>query len=118
MPLLETTIETRDEFKAMLSDNDGFIVLKFGAEWCPPCKQIDPLVESYMRKSPQNIKCMMLDVDECFDLYAYLKSKKIAKAIPTLIAYKKGNTSIAPDFIVVGADDEQIHAFFKSVYAS
>ena len=111
----ETELQTRNDFSQKLKENKKMLVLKFGAEWCGPCKQIDPIVCAFMESSPENMDCYMFDVDDCFDLYAYMKSKKITQAIPTLLAYKSGNTTIAPDFIVVGSDTTKVQSFFRDV---
>ena len=115
MPVSDKTISTRTEFKTLLEENKSVVVLKIGAEWCGPCKKIEGLVHEYIEKLPEVATCMVLDIDECFDLYAFLKSKKIVTAIPTLLAYYKGNTHYAPDEIVMGTKTEEIDLFFKSI---
>ena len=45
MPV-HTEIEDRDEFQKILNENNGIIILKFGAAWCNPCKLISPYVKS------------------------------------------------------------------------
>ena len=115
MPVSDKTISTRDEFKTLLEENKSVVILKFGAEWCGPCKKIEGIVHQYFEKLPESVTCMVLDIDECFDLYAFLKSKKIVTAIPTLIAYYKGNTHYAPDEIVTGTNIDIIDMFFKNV---
>ena len=52
-------------------------------------------------------------MDESFDLYAYLKSKKMVNGIPVMLCYKKGNVSFAPDDAVTGAEPFALDAFFK-----
>ena len=40
-----TNIETRDKFLAILKEmNPGLFVIKFGAKWCGPCKQIAHII--------------------------------------------------------------------------
>ncbi len=51
-------------------------------------------------------------VDDCFDLYAYLKQKKMVSGIPAMLAYKKGNESYAPDASVSVIDETQLKQFF------
>ena len=34
-----------DDQASVLIDNNGLVVVKFGAEWCPPCKKIAPILE-------------------------------------------------------------------------
>jgi thioredoxin 1 len=112
LPIL-TKIQDRKHFAELLKENPGLIVIKFGAEWCGPCKTIEPLVQSYFEKSPPNIQCMLIDIDECFDVYAYLKSKKIVNGIPALLCYQKENLNYVPDDFVSGANPKEISAFFE-----
>ena len=37
----------------------------------------------------------------------------MVKGVPTLLAYKKGNTSIAPDMSISGSDKDKVIDFFK-----
>jgi thiol-disulfide isomerase/thioredoxin len=48
-----TEIETRDKFFAILkSMNPGLFILKLGASWCAPCKQIAPVIDGFYATSP------------------------------------------------------------------
>ena len=102
----------RKDFMANLEKNPGMIIAKFGAEWCKPCNTIKDLVFEEFSKMSDNTICFTVDVDEAFDLYAYMKSKKMAKGIPVIMCWKKGNTSIAPDYSISGADENEIKHFF------
>jgi hypothetical protein len=59
-----------------------------------------------------NIQCAIIDIDKCFDVYSYLKSKRMVNGVPVILCYKKGNNNFAPDDIVVGADKNKINEFF------
>ena len=106
-------IPSREHFFKLLEMNPGLFVIKFSGTWCSPCAKIKPIVESFFATSPDNVVCADLDVDESFDLYAYLKSKKMVNGIPALLAWKKGNTSFIPDASVTGADPAALDNFFK-----
>ena len=111
-----TQIESRQDFMELLKVNPGCIVLKFGATWCGPCKQIAPQVEHGFMNMPDNVLCGDIDVDESFDVFAFLKSKKMTSGgIPVMLCYKQGNTSYVPDDSVLGADPREIDAFFNRV---
>ena len=109
------TTMSKSDFGIALQNNQGAIVIKFGAEWCGPCKQIEGLVYGCMSKMPTEILCAVLDIDEegAFDLYAFLKSKRMVNGVPVLICYKKGNLTWVPDDVVVGANVESIQALFQ-----
>ena len=107
-------IADRQAFLTLLQHNTGLIVIKLGAEWCGPCKKIDPYVYEWMGQMPPNIKCAILDIDDNFEVYAFLKSKKMVNGIPVLLCYKKGNTTFIPDDMITGADPTELHKFFKN----
>ena len=93
-----TEVHDREEFLAILKENPGIMVFKFGADWCAPCQTIKDDVEQYFANTPDNVLCFDLDIDESFDLYAFLKSKKMVTGVPSILAYVKGNESFGSDF--------------------
>jgi thioredoxin 1 len=108
---------SKEDFAKQLQENQGLFIIKFGAEWCGPCKKVDPLIYEYFAQiqSP-NVQCAIIDIDESFEIYAFLKSKKMVNGVPVILAYRKGNISYVPDEIVVGADENQIHLFFERCF--
>lgn len=112
LPLI-TEIESKQKFGQLLIDNPGLFIVKFGAEWCGPCKKIAGLVDNWFNKMPDTVQCAIVDIDENFEIYAYLKSKKMVNGIPVILCYKKGNITHIPNDVVIGADNEQINLFFE-----
>jgi len=111
-----TSIDSLKEFQNLVTvQNPGAVVIKFGAEWCGPCKKIESLVHNCMAQMPANIQCVVLDVDESFEVYAFFKNKRLINGIPAIFAYYHGNTGYVPDDVVVGADNGQILQFFNKV---
>jgi hypothetical protein len=106
-------IASRDAFFHLLGHNPGLIILKLGATWCGPCQTIKHIVHAFFATSPDSVVCGDIDVDESFDFYALLKSKKMVNGIPVLLCYKKGNATYIPDDSVTGADPAALDAFFK-----
>ena len=111
LPIL-TEIENRNHFAELLKQNPGLFIIKFGADWCGPCKKIERLVHEWFNKTNDKVQCALIDVDESFDIYAFLKSKKMVNGIPAILCYYKDNHNYVPDDIVIGADVAQVNAFF------
>jgi len=106
-------IANRDAFFHLLGHNPGLIILKLGATWCGPCQQIKHIVHAFFASSPANVVCGDIDVDESFDFYALLKSKKMVNGIPVILCYKKGNSTYIPDDMITGSEPHALDAFFK-----
>ena len=101
------------QFNEILTSNPGLVILKLGATWCGPCKKIAPIVEGFFATSPPNVVCADLDVDECFELYGFLKSKKMVNGIPVMLMYCRGNTTFIPTDSCTGADPVALDQFFR-----
>ena len=112
LPII-TEIGSLPKFQNLLVNNPGLIIIKFGAGWCGPCKLIKNQVEMYMQNSPDNVQCCNIDIDEDFELYAFLKNKKMVNGIPNVLCWYKNNTNYIPDDIVTGANSNEIDLFFK-----
>lgn len=106
-------IKDRKAFFYLLENNPGLIIIKLGASWCGPCKLIQNPVNGFFASSPPEVICADIDVDNCFDFYSFLKSKKMAGGIPALLCYKKGNSTYIPDDSMIGTDPSELHLFFK-----
>ena len=106
----------REVFFELLKINPGVFIFKFGAEWCAPCKAIKKYIDDVSIALPNDNTVFIynVDVDECFDLYAYLKQKKMVSGIPTLLAYKKGNAYFVPDASVSGTSESELNNFFNT----
>lgn len=60
-------------------------IMKFGADWCPPCLEMEPVIESLQKIFP-DYYFSSVDVDDQFEL-AY---KYAVKTIPTFILCEDG----------------------------
>jgi len=109
---------SKDSFNDLLKTNQGLLIIKLGAEWCGPCKKIDPTVYEWFSKLSlkQNVKCAIIDIDECFDIYVFLKGKKVVNGVPVILCYFKGNLTWIPDKVVVGGDISQVNIFLQQCF--
>jgi thioredoxin-like negative regulator of GroEL len=106
-------IVNRDAFVNLLKHNTGLIILKLGAKWCGPCKNIEHVVHAFFATAPTDVICGDIDIDVSFDFYSFLKSKKMVNGIPVMLCYKKGNETFIPDDMVTGAEPIALDRFFK-----
>ena len=111
LPIL-TQIESVDAFALLLQNNPGLIILKFGAEWCGPCKKIEPLVNEWFSRMPATVQCGLIDVDDNFEVYGFLKNKKRVNGIPAILCYDRGNVNYIPNDMTVGCSPSETNAFF------
>jgi thiol:disulfide interchange protein len=111
LPII-TKIENKASLQNILETNPGVIIIKFGATWCEPCKIIEEDVHNYLHQMPDNVQSYVLDVDDNIEIYGFLKSKKMVKGIPAILAYYQDNTSHIPDEFVNGTKKEEIKYFF------
>lgn len=113
MAPIETEIESLEKLQEILKHNPGMVIIKFSATWCAPCKKIAPHIKSAVANLPNTYKVYFLDIDESLEIYAHFKTKRMVSAIPSMIAWKRGNTSSIPDNMVTSSDPKQIDAFFQ-----
>lgn len=95
----EIILETREDLAFFLKNTPyEFVVLKFYADWCKPCKKITPFVTQLLEDKVRMFETrgvknkfifVSVDVDECFDLYAFMKKQKMINGIPALFLYSK-----------------------------
>ena len=104
----------RKQFKQLLEVNPGYIIIKFTAEWCNPCKRIKADVEKWFARLPKEFQCVELDVDENDDIYAFFRKHKLVAGIPAILAYKKGNLTIGPNYSVLGSNIAEINRMFHT----
>ena len=106
---------SRENFFDILQKNQGIVIFKFGATWCRPCKMAEPFINERLKHIDDRVTYITLDVDNAFDLYGFLQSKKMVNGIPAVLAYVKGNTSYASDFAVSSCKATEINAFFNQL---
>lgn len=110
---IDEPLITRVDLGKLLEKNNGVIIIKFGAKWCGPCKNIEGLVNQYFDMMPTQVSTLEVDIDDAVDVYGFLRSKKVVNGIPVILAYYKDNLHYTPDDIVVGTDPTKIKQFFS-----
>jgi thiol-disulfide isomerase/thioredoxin len=112
--LTELNIAQLQALQGSLSNK--VLILKFGADWCGPCKKIAPAYQEFIAQAPENIIFGDIDVDENLDLYMALKKQKMVNGIPVFLAFFGGvkrDLWFIPDDSVVGADSVAVAQFYN-----
>lgn len=63
----------------------GLVLTDVGAKWCPPCKQMEPVLAQFFSKHPE-VKKVVVDGGKDQDVMKAIQSK----GLPTFIFYKDG----------------------------
>lgn len=76
------------------------VLVDFWAEWCPPCKAMDPILDQLATELAGKVKIVKLDVDSNPSTVVRFN----VRAMPTLIVFKDGE----PADFKVGAGQSRV----------
>ena len=74
------------DFDALVLQSDVPVLVDFWAEWCPPCKAMDPILDDLSVELAGKVKIVKLNVDE----NPLTAGKYGVMSIPTLMIFKGG----------------------------
>jgi thiol:disulfide interchange protein len=112
MPEIIEHIGSLQGLKTILEENPGMVFIKFSADWCKPCQKIKSHVDQWFIRMPDTVQVVTVDIDEDFEVYAFLKNKRMLNGIPAILMYRKGNVDIAYDEIVSSSNIQHVDEFF------
>jgi thioredoxin 1 len=78
---------TDNDFETQVIKSDVPVVVDFWAPWCPPCRQIAPILDELANEYDGKLKVAKVNIDED-GRYA---GKYGIQAIPTLLIFKDGD---------------------------
>ena len=73
-----------------------FVLVDFGAEWCPPCRKMEPVLDAFMKANAGKLTLVKMDGGVEDQL---MKSLNV-EALPTFILYKNGKEVIRKQGLV------------------
>ena len=82
-PIPSTTDST---FETDVLGSDLPVLVDFGAEWCHPCKQLDPIVDELAAEWQGKVRVLRLDIDQNLET----TMKYGVMGVPTLILFVGG----------------------------
>lgn len=64
----------------------SIVLVDFGAEWCPPCKKMEPVLNDFMKENSSKLTLIKMDGG----IETTLMKSLNVEALPTFILYKNG----------------------------
>ncbi len=77
---------TKDNFESEVLKSARPVIIDLWAEWCMPCKMIEPILDEIASEYKEKIDVAKINVDE----YPELATELSVMNIPTLIFFKDG----------------------------
>ena len=84
---MSTHVTNDQTFDKDISTNDMPVVVDFGAEWCGPCKVLDPILEEIAVENKDKVKIYKMNIDE----NPMTPQKYGIRGIPTIMIFKNGD---------------------------
>tara|TARA_B100001248_G_C27239179_1_gene388543 strand:- start:413 stop:733 length:321 start_codon:yes stop_codon:yes gene_type:complete len=83
---MSTFVTNDQKFEEDISTQTVPVVVDFGAEWCGPCKQLDPILEEIAAENKDKLKIFKLNIDE----NPMTPQKFGVRGIPTIMIFSDG----------------------------
>lgn len=74
------------EYESKISSSNKTVLVDFGAIWCPPCKKMEPVLDSLVKTNGNQFDLIKIDGGEQIDITNLMQ----VEAFPTFIMYKNG----------------------------
>jgi len=78
-----------DNWENEVVSSDSLVLVDFWAEWCGPCRAMNPILEELSTELSGQLKVVKVDVDENQEL----AGKFGVRSIPTFLLMKAGNVA-------------------------
>ena len=99
-------VEGDSHLAEVVTDHD-VVLVDFYADWCGPCKMLEPTVEALARESPAAVAKVDVDTNQA------LASQYGVRGVPTMLLFSDGE----PVERIVGVRDQSALASLVAEYA-
>ena len=93
-------VVTDKTFAVDVLESDKPVLVDFWAEWCPPCKAMEPAINELAETLADSVKIVKLDVDSNPGITVQYN----VRSMPTLMVFKNGE----PVDLRVGAGQSRV----------
>lgn len=73
-------------FTKVVQESESSVLVEFGATWCSPCRQMEPVLLEYASRYPGVLSIVKVDVDESVETTL----KFGVMSVPTFILFSGG----------------------------
>lgn len=77
---------TDQNFQSEVIDTKGCVLVDFWAPWCPPCRQLGPVIDELAKELEGKVKVLKMNIDDNLDTPA----KYGIRSVPSLLLFKDG----------------------------
>ncbi|XP_064387943.1 LOW QUALITY PROTEIN: thioredoxin, mitochondrial-like [Halichondria panicea] len=97
-------VASAGQFKSDVLDSKGLVIVDFHAEWCGPCKDLGPVLESVATQ--ESVDLAKVNIDS----FTELSMEYGVSAVPTVVAISNGKVV---DQFVGGQNKDFVKNFIK-----
>lgn len=83
---MKTLTLNKENFEETLKQNDRPVLVDFWAEWCGPCKMLNPVIEEIASESGDRATIAKVNIDE----EPELAGRFGVQSIPTMVVFRDG----------------------------
>ena len=99
---------TDDNFDAEVFQSNIPVFIELWASWCPPCKMMEPVMDSLEKQYEGKVKVCKINIDK----NPKTSSKFDVKGVPTFLLVKSGEII---ERVVAAKTEEQLKEIIKKV---
>jgi len=93
---------TMQQYTAMVQQSGSVVLVDFGADWCPPCRKMQPVLDALKEKYGSKLNIIRIDAGQQSEIMKQMN----LPAIPVFILYKNGKEVFRKNGIVAQSDFE------------